>query len=204
MPTKTDHEDLHAGGTGQPARGVHAHREFLTAAAHVLAASPQASIDDVARATGVARATLYRWFENREGLVRAILAQLLAEADAIARAGLAARDTPALNVLQSMAGDCLALGERYRFMEARIERDDLGDLYAKFVELIANGQANGELRGDLPAAWIVAMFESTILAASKEVSLGNLTRVQAEYLMDRTLAILLSPDGGRQASSPSR
>lgn len=185
--------DLQVGDAEQPARSVHARHEVLTAAAHVLAASPQASIDDVARATGVARATLYRWFESREGLVGAILDQLLAEADAIARAGLAARDTPALSVIQSMAGDLLALGERYRFMEARIERDDLGDLYSKFVALIAEGQASGELRADLPAEWVVSMFEGTILAASKEVSLGRFTRVQAEYLMDRTFATLLSP-----------
>ncbi len=199
MPTKTDHEGVQAGDAAQATRSAHARREVLTAAAHVLAASPQASIDDVARATGVARATLYRWFENREGLFGAILDQLLAEADAIARAGLAARDTPALSVIQSMAGDLLALGERYRFMEAKLGRDDFGDLHAKFIELIANGQASGELRGDLPAEWVVSMFESTIMAASKEVSIGNFTRVQAEYLMDQTFATLLAPDGGRQA-----
>src|SRR3954452_19338633 len=59
-------------------------RAIIEAAITLLAAEPDASMERVAIAAGVGRATVYRHFASREHLVRAILDQALQDArDAI-------------------------------------------------------------------------------------------------------------------------
>jgi AcrR family transcriptional regulator len=59
------------------------HEAILTSAITVLADSPQASMQDIAEASGTGRITLYRHFPDRNALLAAIYDRVLAEADDI-------------------------------------------------------------------------------------------------------------------------
>jgi AcrR family transcriptional regulator len=179
---------------------MYARKSVLEAAAQLLAQDPQASIEDIAHASGVGRATLYRWFSGREQLIAAIVEQVVAEAEEIMRGALAERGVPALEVLENMSRELLALGERYRFMldspgqpessspEAHTKDERLRGEFLAFIE---GAQARGELREELPAEWIGSMFEGTILAACKDMGAERVTRLQAQRLVERTLGLLL-------------
>ena len=171
-----------------------ARRAVLEAAARLLAGDPEASIDDIAHASGVARATLYRWFAGRDQLIEAIFEQILDEAREITRTALGERAIPPLAVIQSICRECLALGERYRFMEAKLEHEDQSDqLREELVSFIAAAQGRGEMRDELTPEWVASMLEGTILAACKDVHAGRQSRLRSADLMDRTLRRLLDP-----------
>jgi AcrR family transcriptional regulator len=62
---------------------------ILGAAAETLRATPDASVDDIARAAGVSRQTVYAHFPSREALLDAVVEQATAEVKAaFDRAGL--------------------------------------------------------------------------------------------------------------------
>jgi AcrR family transcriptional regulator len=167
----------------------------LETAAGVLADNEQASIDDIARASGVGRATLYRWFTNRDQLIDAILDQIMAEATEIATQALAETGIPPLAVIQSVAREMLALGERYRFMQANLERVKEADpRRTEFTAFVRDAQAAGCLRDELPPEWVTSIFVGLILAAGNDLHDGRLKRLQAEALIERTLARLLDRD----------
>lgn len=177
------------------ASNTRARRAVLEEAARLLAGDPEASIDDIARASGVARATLYRWFSTRDQLVEAILEQIIDDSRAIIRTALSEESIRPLAAIQSICRESLALGERYRFMEAELDREQAEALRAEVVAFIDDAQRRAELRADLAPEWVASMIEATILAACKDVHTGRRSRLGAADLMDRTLARLLDPAG---------
>jgi TetR/AcrR family transcriptional regulator, mexCD-oprJ operon repressor len=131
---------------------------ILDAAASVLLTrGEQASMTDVAVAAGVARATVYRYFPNRQSLldelarlaVRSAGERLAAArideipvADGIARAVRALVEVGDLFVVVAR--------ERLRPEREQFERHVGGPLRA----LVERGQAAGDLRRDVPSAWL--------------------------------------------------
>jgi AcrR family transcriptional regulator len=99
-----------------------------------------ANLADVAVAAGVSRATLYRYYPNREALLKAL-------------------GTHALTELASRLND--AGLERATAKEA-VER--LARAHASGVR---RGITSGLLRQDLPAAVLLELFAGTIMAAIK-------------------------------------
>src|ERR1700755_1362370 len=57
-------------------------RRILRAAGTLLPGDPEASVEAIAAAAGVSRATVYRHFGSRDGLVDAVRAELRTSADA--------------------------------------------------------------------------------------------------------------------------
>src|ERR1700744_1398077 len=96
------------------------HETILTAAIAVLADSPNASMQEIAEASGTGRTTLYRHFPDRQALVAAIMERVLQEADAVSGEHLGAaerEDRDPVPVLAALAAELTRLGDRYRFLE---------------------------------------------------------------------------------------
>ena len=131
---------------------------ILEAAARVLLVrGEQASMTDVAAAAGVARATVYRYFPNRQSLLDELARSAVRSAgDRLASARIDEIPVPdgitrAVRALVEV-GDLFVVvaRERLRTEREQFERDVGGPLRA----LVERGQAAGDLRSDIPSAWL--------------------------------------------------
>ena len=141
---------------------------ILEAAARVLAArGEQANMTDVATAAGVARATVYRYFPNRQALLDE-LAEL-----AVKSAGerLTAARIDAISVPEGVTravralvdvGDLFIVLARERLRpEAEEFESDIG---MPLRHLVERGQAAGVIRDDIPSGWLTDSLLGTVVS----------------------------------------
>jgi TetR/AcrR family transcriptional regulator, mexCD-oprJ operon repressor len=115
----------------------------------------QASMNDVAAAAGVARATVYRYFPNRQALLDELAKAAVSDADArltSARIDEVAPEEGLARAIRALVdlGDSFVLlaRERVRSDPERFERT----LTRPLRELFERGQAGGDFRGDIASA----------------------------------------------------
>ncbi len=164
----------------------------LEAAIGLLGERPGASMRAIADASGVGRSTVYRHFPTREELLRALVHRVLEESRALASA-TAASELPAAETLRGLGPAIVAIGERFRFLDAHrhLREQILAETAARDDPLepwLAAAQARGELRGDLPVAWMLAMIRGLAVAAVGELRAGRVEVEQAGRLLGETLA----------------
>jgi AcrR family transcriptional regulator len=132
----------------------------------------------VAVEADVARITLYRHFADREALRRAALVRALDDAREQLRAVI---ETPqpiedALTAIVSdnvvRARQLQVLTSGYDFWDRRLNRHWL-DWVHPFVEYLRAAQRRGELRDDLPAAWLADLLFWSLQAAAVGVTLRS-------------------------------
>jgi len=179
---------------------------ILDTAAHLLAERRDASMNDIAAAAGVGRATLYRYFPTREALVQALADEALAEVGSrLADAGLDTAPFP--EALQRLCRAVLAVGDRYVVLldenTALRGRDTTDEAHRNVVApietLFERGQDDGILRDDVEATVLVQLFGGMVVAAINASLLRTMGIEQAAAL---TGSLFL--DGGRRHGSPSR
>jgi AcrR family transcriptional regulator len=160
-----------------------------------------ASLEDIARQSGVGVGTLYRRFPNREQLIGAAFAEKMAEyADAAERAleqedpwqGFCAfvETVCSLQAADQGFADLMTLnvpGAR----ELQVDRDRA---HAGFVELIHHAKATGRLREDFVAEDLVLlqMANSGVLAATGDAAPEASPRL-VEYMLQAFAADAAAP-----------
>lgn len=148
---------------------------LLGAAADALAQDPGASMAQVAQLAGLARATLYRHFRNRQELLEAIRAEALAYATE-AIAGSELDKGSALEALRRAVDALAAFGVRFRVL--LIEGADLdpafldqrAEVLAPLHRVVRRGQEAGLIRSDLPPEWVVTAMASLLVAGVRSSS----------------------------------
>ena len=131
---------------------------ILDAAARVLAVGgDQASMNDVAAAAGVARATLYRYFPSRQ----ALLDELARIAAAEAGSRLASARVEELAAEEGVRRAVRALietGDAFTVVARERVRPDPEQFEERVLEplrrLFEHAQGTGEIRGDIPSSWL--------------------------------------------------
>jgi len=149
---------------------------ILDAAAQVFfRAGTGASMDEVADAAGLARATLYRYFPNRDALLHALLEDALD--DMAARLDEAEIDLA--TVPEGVARAARALvgaSSKYAFLahEAKhVEPDAVEErLTAPLRSLFRRGAADGTLRGDMNEEELGRLFGGLLQAAVQMTAQG--------------------------------
>jgi AcrR family transcriptional regulator len=172
-------------------------RTVLDAAVALLAQRPQATMQEVAEASGLGRTTVYRHFPRRQDLIDALFAEVLSEAtDTIAEALRTAGS--ARELLRDLGPRFIAIGDRYRFIDAH---PDLRERALNPAEEVANplaayltaAQARGDLREDVPIMWILTAFRGLGIVAMVEVNAGRMTVDEAGRYVGETCASAFAP-----------
>jgi len=145
-------------------------RTLLDAAATALALDPEATLSDVAHRAGLARATLYRHFSNRDSLLDALRDDAL-ECAKIVVANARVDEGAALEVLRRVVTGIVSLSGRFRplLMEG-IDQDPeflklRQEAFMPIVATIQRGQRAGEIRPDVSVVWVVTALMALLAAA---------------------------------------
>ena len=141
---------------------------LLSAAARTLAIDPSASVDTIARAAGLSRRALYGHFDDRDALLRELIATGTQRFNAIA-GDLDLEAGPAPVVLARLTGRlwgeashvqvaaAIALDERHVEDSAAA----LAPLRRTLMELVRRGQDDDTLRTDVAAPTLARLIEET-------------------------------------------
>ncbi|MEW2624747.1 TetR/AcrR family transcriptional regulator [Streptomyces sp. NPDC048106] len=200
--TGTSRGSAAAGGQPRSRRRADAQRSIaavLDAAERVLVQRPEASMDEIARAAGVTRQTVYAHFRSRDALLRALLERFTQRVAAV----LDAADLecgPAADAIvrfldcawQASAAEPLLL---HISQQSRTAQEDdslhqpiIGRLYA----LIRRGQDHGEFDPELPAAWLATTTITLAHTAAEEARAGRMTDDEAITALRRTVPRMLA------------
>lgn len=155
-------------------------RRILEIALTELLRDPDASMDQIARAAGVVRRTVYGHFPNREALVGALIdgaVEALTEAEN--------RESPAADPAAELARRTLAIWEtadRYRLLVSLAQRsvamegirERLAPVRARCVQLLREGLDSGAFHSSLPPEAHAYVVEQVLFGLMEAVNDGVL------------------------------
>lgn len=164
------------------------HQAVIAAGFEVLSRHPDASMQDIAAASGLGRTTVYRHFASREALITALFEEIFTDATRTVVEILAETHAPT-EVFPRLARELLALGDRYGFLEAHRVLGEQVRRQPREEPLLAwlDAQIAAGTVKPLGAAWIQAAFGGLIGAAFEEIHAGHETRATATDKLSATL-----------------
>ncbi|WP_246342022.1 TetR/AcrR family transcriptional regulator [Actinomadura verrucosospora] len=195
-------------GAAGPRRRADAERSIariVAAARETLSRDPNTGIDDIAKAAGVGRMTLYGHFRTRADLVEAALADALRAGDeALSAVDLTGDPRNALSrllesswtlvaesaALSTAAQDVLPAGRVRELHAAPAQRME---------ELIRRGQDEGVFRTDLPLTWLVNVVHYVLQGAAEENRTGRLKTKETARVVTATVQSILAAPPARAA-----
>lgn len=156
--------------------------QVLKEAAALLTRRATTSMDEIARAAGISRATLHRHFAGRDALIKALEEQGIAQfAQAIDRARLAEGD--AAGALRRLIDETEPVAGMLAFLSTENQLFEGGEINAGWLELDARisalfrrGQEEGDFRIDLSPAWLTEALYGLIGAGAWAVHEGRVAR----------------------------
>ncbi|MET9499961.1 TetR/AcrR family transcriptional regulator [Streptomyces sp. NPDC006552] len=154
-------------------------RRILDVALAELLRDPEASMDQIARAAGVVRRTVYGHFPSRDALVGALVddaAQAVAEAHRAGRAGIT---DPARAVARSILA-IWPIADRYRLLVHLAQRSvtmegiraRLTPVRESCTELVRWGLEQGQFTSPLPAEALAYVHEQVLFGLMEAVNDG--------------------------------
>lgn len=154
-------------------------------------------MSDVASAAGVARGTVYRYFQGREALLEALGSVAVQEAGAglsearLDKVAIGEAVTRAVRALVVVGDYFVVLArERASVDAADFEQRITGVLRA----LLERGQSLGEIRSDVPAGWLVETLIGVIVSV-----LAAGSSIGVEDKVDAITSLFLDGARGRSA-----
>ncbi|MGW1490916.1 TetR/AcrR family transcriptional regulator [Streptomyces sp. NPDC002402] len=167
--------------------------QVLRTAAALLSRKSTATMDEVARAAGIGRATLHRHFAGRDALVKALEALGIQEFEAaLDRARLdeggAGDGLRRLIAEMEPAADLLAfLVTENQLFEGEQVHEGWARLDARVSALFKRGQEEGEFRIDLTPAWLTEALYGLIGACAWSVMDGRVAKKDFQYMIAELL-----------------
>jgi TetR/AcrR family transcriptional regulator, mexCD-oprJ operon repressor len=178
----------------------HVAAAILDAAARVIAAGGEhASMNDVAVAAGVARATLYRYFPSRQALLDE-LAQVAADEAGIRLTSARIEELNADEGIRRAVRALIDVGDPFTVVARERVRPDPELFEHRVLEplrrLFDQAQGKGEIRGDIPSSWLTeALVGLVVSVLSSRPILGREDAIAA------VSALFL--DGARPRPAPA-
>ncbi|MEU5316858.1 TetR/AcrR family transcriptional regulator [Streptomyces sp. NPDC021056] len=189
--------------TGNTSRADANRRRILDVALAELLRDPDASMDQIARAAGVVRRTVYGHFPSREALVSTLVDGAVEAVAAADEAGRKDFEDPA----QALAASTLAVWEvadRYRILVALAQRsvtmqgirERLTPVRESSEELLRRGLEAGVFVSPLPVPALAYVHEQLVFAVMEAVNDGLLAPEEA----GRSAAVTVLTAAGVPAS----
>jgi TetR/AcrR family transcriptional regulator of autoinduction and epiphytic fitness len=184
---------------------------IIDAAIGAFAADPDASMDDVARAAGVVRRTVYAHFPSREALVEGIADEASAELVASFGADVPVPERPDL-ALAVLALLTWPVGDRFRML-LTFARKELGEqrildlmepARAPAIAMVEQGQREGTFSSYLPAGLLVAMTEAVTMTLLDQVNKGGVTDSGESFGVVSLVLLGVAPDRAAEVVDEAR
>ncbi|MEW1718867.1 TetR/AcrR family transcriptional regulator [Streptomyces sp. NPDC093109] len=162
--------------------------QMLRTAAALLTRRPTATMDEVARAAGMGRATLHRHFAGRDALIRALERLGIQEMETALDAARLDEGTAdeALRRLvacvEPAAGLLSFLLTENQLFEGEVY-DGWARIDARFSALFQRGQEEGVFRIDLSHVWLTDALYGLISSASWSIQDGRVARKDFQHMI---------------------
>jgi AcrR family transcriptional regulator len=186
-----------------PKRRADAERSIasiINGALQTLASDPDASMAEIARRAGVARATIYMHFPTRESLLDAVMEKATAQVAEAIRGAEPDRGEPQEALERVLCATWKQLSQFHNILQININRLSAKELYrrhlpmtSQFIPLLERGQADGVFRNDVSATWLIATVRAIVHAASTELQNGRLSEADVERTMLTTAMNAIRP-----------
>ena len=147
-----------------------------------MAQNPNASLEDIAEAAGVGRATIYRHFKSRNDLHVELKItagkRLTGTVEPILESGLTA-----LEKLAAIVENCIPLGASLHvitYFNMVCQEDDprVMEIYEKHLDQMRRLETElkdqGAVPRTMPQAWVMAILESLVYAAWEQIESGDI------------------------------
>lgn len=171
---------------------------IVAAATRLLAVNPDVSVNDIAKAAGVGRVTLYGHFDSRAALIGEVAGRAIADSDqALAKVNL---DGEPREVLGRLLETSWHLTHRYGALVVAASqalppeqlRRSHDEPAARVRLLLERGREAGEFRADVPIEWQVSVVQAIMHGASAAVHRGEIAAEDAPSLVRDTALAALS------------
>ncbi|WP_367040080.1 TetR/AcrR family transcriptional regulator [Streptomyces sp. Je 1-332] len=168
--------------------------QVLRSAAALLTRKGSSTMDEVARAAGISRATLHRHFAGRDALVRALEELGIQECEAALEAARLGDDSAQealrrlVKEIQPAAGLLAFLVTENQLFEDDAQHEGWSRLDDNIGALFRRGQEGGEFRIDLSPVWLTEALYGLIGAGAwavldGRVAANDFTHMIAELLI---------------------
>ncbi|WP_136707289.1 TetR/AcrR family transcriptional regulator [Agromyces sp. H66] len=170
---------------------------IIATATRLLAVDPDASVNEIAKAAGVGRVTLYGHFDSRATLVREVVDRAIAQTEeALSQVDLDGDPRAALGRLLEASWQlthrfgALVVAASQALPPEGMHRAH-EEPAARVRALLVRGREVGEFRSDVPIEWQVSVVQAILHGASAAVHRGEITADDAPFLVrDTVLAAL--------------
>jgi AcrR family transcriptional regulator len=153
-------------------------------------------MDEIARAAGVSRQTVYAHFPSRDALIDAVIERGTAEFTSLLEGVELDRAPPAQALTQLLdAGWQIAARYPFLWLQPAVDPGKDADRHApvldRMLDIVRRGQASGDFDASVPAHWLLSAALALGRAAEDEVKAGRMTIEQATRAMHQSLLRLL-------------
>jgi AcrR family transcriptional regulator len=168
----------------------------MDAAIQTLASRPDASMDEIARAAGVSRQTVYAHFPSRDALIDAVIERGTAEFTSLLD-GLDLDQAPPAQALTRLLDAGWQIAARYPFLWLQPAVDPGKDaarhapVLDRMLDIVRRGQASGDFDASVPAHWLLSASLALGRVTEDEVKAGRMTIEQATRAVHQGLLRLL-------------
>lgn len=183
---------------GKRADAVRNIEAIIDAATRLLAVDPEVSVNEIAKAAGVGRVTLYGHFNSRTALVREVTERAIHNtSEALATVNVEGAPRDALGRLLEATWQ---LAHRYGAVviagSQALPPEDLQRAHRepaqRVLKLLTRGRIVGEFRDDVPIEWQVSVIQAILHGASTAVHRGEITEKEAPALVRDTVLSALT------------
>lgn len=163
--------------------------QVLRTAAALLTRKATATMDEVARAAGIGRATLHRHFAGRDALVRALEELGIQEIEEALDAADLDEGTVEdalrrlLDAVQPSAGLLSFLVTENQLFEGEQMNEGWERIDTRVSALFKRGQESGELRIDLTPAWLTEAFYGLVSGCAWAIQDGRVASKDFQYMI---------------------